>query len=55
MTHIKGILELPESKIIVLYRTTKISLVSRIQIKKQIRMTSIKCQKVPTEMQNLFK
>lgn len=54
MIHIKRMLELPESKIIVLYHATEISLVSGIWIKKQVRMTSVKCQRVP-EMQNFFK
>lgn len=55
MTHIKGMLELPESKIIVLYQASEKSLVSGIGVKKQIQMTSVTCQRVPTEKQSLFK
>ena len=43
MTHIKGMLELPESKIIVLYQINEKSLVLGIGVKKQIKMTSVKC------------
>lgn len=37
MTHIKGMLELPESKIIVLYQASEKSLVSGIGVKNQIK------------------
>lgn len=55
MTHIKGMMELPESKIRLLYQTREKSLAWGLGAKKQRKMTSAKCQRVSTEMQSHFK